>query len=317
MNWVDIVIIIIILLFILSGVRKGLLISIIELGGMVISLGVALALYVPAGTYLEGLGLSPVYAGAVAFLTLGAVTVTVYSMLTWVLCRFIPELVMDSWLNKLLGSLPGLARGLVFVLMLIAIFISLPVPGVSSDAIDEAALGSRFLNSASLLTAMGSEIFGDPLKDAIGFFTIQTEEEDYIELNYTVTEPEIAPDLEKEMLALVNEERRNRGLPELVMDNTLRDVARDHSVDMFQRGYFAHVDAEGVTPFDRMRAGGVTYIYAGENLAIAPTVSMAHQGLMDSPGHKENILNPSFRRVGIGAAKGGRRGVMFTQKFTD
>ena len=64
---------------------------------------------------------------------------------------------------------------------------------------------------------------------------------------------------------------------------------------MFQQGFFAHVDQTGTTPFDRMRAGGVSFRAAGENLALAPTVQIAHDGLMNSPGHRANILNPRYR----------------------
>ena len=86
---------------------------------------------------------------------------------------------------------------------------------------------------------------------------------------------------------------------------------------MFQQGYFAHIDPNGVSPFDRMRNGDITFRAAGENLALAPTVDVAHDGLMNSPGHRANILNPAFHRVGIGVADGGMHGKMFTQNFAD
>ncbi len=78
-----------------------------------------------------------------------------------------------------------------------------------------------------------------------------------------------------------------------------------------------HIDPEGNSPFDRMRDGGVRFITAGENLALAQTVSIAHKGLMDSPGHRANILSPHYSPVGIGVAQGGRHGTMLTQKFAD
>ena len=56
---------------------------------------------------------------------------------------------------------------------------------------------------------------------------------------------------------------------------------------------------------------------AGENLALAPTTEFAHEGLMNSPGHRANILNGQFRRVGIGVLDGGIYGKMFVQEFTD
>jgi len=72
-----------------------------------------------------------------------------------------------------------------------------------------------------------------------------------------------------------------------------------------------------LSPFDRMRQGGARFRAAGENIALAPTVEVAHNGLMNSPGHRENILNPAFGRVGIGVEDGGLHGKMFTQNFTD
>jgi uncharacterized protein YkwD len=64
-----------------------------------------------------------------------------------------------------------------------------------------------------------------------------------------------------------------------------------------------------------MRRGGLKSRAAGENLALARTLPMAHQGLMDSPGHRANILRPAFGRVGIGILDGGRYGLMVTQNF--
>jgi len=84
---------------------------------------------------------------------------------------------------------------------------------------------------------------------------------------------------------------------------------------MFARGYFAHVTPEGVDPFTRMREAKVSFLTAGENLALAPTLQIAHTGLMNSPGHRENILRPSFGRVGIGIMDGGLHGLMISQEF--
>jgi uncharacterized protein YkwD len=101
----------------------------------------------------------------------------------------------------------------------------------------------------------------------------------------------------------------------LAPDPELTEVARQHSTDMFGRGYFAHDTPEGLSPFDRMRAADVRFLAAGEDLALAPTLPVAHTGLMNSPGHRENILRPQFGRVGIGIMDGGMRGLMISQEF--
>jgi uncharacterized protein YkwD len=99
------------------------------------------------------------------------------------------------------------------------------------------------------------------------------------------------------------------------MDPELIPVARAHSADMFARGYFSHYTPEGEDPFERMKDADIRFRTAGENLALAPTLQLAHTGLMNSPGHRENILNPNFGRVGIGILSGGRRGIMVSQEF--
>ena len=136
-----------------------------------------------------------------------------------------------------------------------------------------------------------------------------------VELGFKVESVRARPDLEAQMLELVNAERAAAGLGPVAPDPELTEVARAHSADMFARGYFAHVSPDGLDPFDRMKRAGVTFRTAGENLALAPTVRIAHTGLMNSPGHRANILRPPFGRVGIGIMDGGRRGLMVTQNF--
>jgi uncharacterized protein YkwD len=119
------------------------------------------------------------------------------------------------------------------------------------------------------------------------------------------------------MLEMVNQERRKEGLPPLQPDPEQTRVARAHSKDMFARGYFAHQNPDGKSPFDRMKEAGVQFSAAGENLALAQTLEIAHRNLMNSTGHRANILNPSFGRLGIGIMDGGFYGLMISQEFRD
>jgi uncharacterized protein YkwD len=113
----------------------------------------------------------------------------------------------------------------------------------------------------------------------------------------------------------VNKERRKAGLSLLEKDIEMRTVARAHASDMFKKGYFSHINLENESPFDRIKKYKITYKTAGENLALAQTVEIAHIGLMNSPGHRRNILNPKFGRLGIGIMDGGIYGIMVTQNF--
>jgi uncharacterized YkwD family protein len=118
------------------------------------------------------------------------------------------------------------------------------------------------------------------------------------------------------MFKLVNQERTRAGLSPLTIDYQLVKLARLKSQDMVDKGYFGHDSPTYGSPFDMMSRAGVKYRYAGENLAGASTVEAAHRALMNSSGHRANILNPKFTRIGIGVVSGGPYGKMFTQMFT-
>lgn len=121
---------------------------------------------------------------------------------------------------------------------------------------------------------------------------------------------------EQQMVNLVNKERTNKGLKALTVDSKLVKVARMKSQDMINKNYFGHQSPTYGSPFDLMKAQGVTYRYAGENLAGADTVQRAHTNLMNSDGHRANILNANFTKIGIGVVHGGPYGLMISQEFT-
>ena len=118
------------------------------------------------------------------------------------------------------------------------------------------------------------------------------------------------PEAQDLTLCLLNVERRNAGLNSLGTDPLLEDAAEKHSSDMVARGYFEHDTPEGVTPQDRIGqalykpAGGWT----GENIAWGNGALVSPAAIVDdwmhSPGHRENILRPAFREVGVGIALG-------------
>ena len=131
----------------------------------------------------------------------------------------------------------------------------------------------------------------------------------------TVPEQTILSADELQMFNLINEERKQRGLNELIIHEGLVKVARLKSRDMIDRGYFAHQSPTYGSPFDMMKNAGIAFTYAGENLAGASTVARAHTSLMNSSGHRANILNVNYTHVGIGIVDGGPNGKMFTQMF--
>lgn len=120
---------------------------------------------------------------------------------------------------------------------------------------------------------------------------------------------------EQQMLDLVNQERSQRGLAPLKADLELTKVARVKAQDMIDNNYFSHQSPTYGSPFDMMSQFGIQYRTAGENLAGNQTVEAAHQALMNSQGHRENILKGDYTEVGIGVVDGGPYGKMFVQLF--
>lgn len=120
---------------------------------------------------------------------------------------------------------------------------------------------------------------------------------------------------EQKMLNKVNSERAKNGLAPLTANLKLTGVARLKAKDMIDKNYFSHTSPTYGSPFDMMRQFGISYRTAGENLAGAPSVDTAHTNLMNSSGHRANILNSSFKEVGIGVVDGGPYGKMFVQMF--
>lgn len=107
---------------------------------------------------------------------------------------------------------------------------------------------------------------------------------------------------EKQMLDLINAERISYGLEPLSLNPVLTQVARDHSKEMIEKDYFSHDSYDGTLFWERMKDAGYPIYRVAENIAMnyPPDVVKAHENLMNSPGHRANILNPDYNEIGIG-----------------
>lgn len=114
-------------------------------------------------------------------------------------------------------------------------------------------------------------------------------------------------DFKMQVLSLTNTYRAKNGLPALIWDEDFAAVAQMHCDDMQARGYFDHNTPEGKTPFQRMNDYGIIYMSAGENIAVGyPTPEAVMEGWIASDSHRQNILNPTFKYMGVGYNKEGR-----------
>lgn len=109
-----------------------------------------------------------------------------------------------------------------------------------------------------------------------------------------------APEIEKQLFALINRDRRAAGLPALAWDDRVAAVSRTYSDEMRKTKVVAHVSPTSGAAADRVRAGGIKTAVVLENIARAYGAGEAHAGLMNSPGHRMNILSTAATHVGIG-----------------
>ncbi len=122
---------------------------------------------------------------------------------------------------------------------------------------------------------------------------------------------------ESSMLVDVNGARNSAHVGGLIRDERLNALARGHARDMIARRYFGHETPEGTTFDARFREAGIPYKWAGENLAEIGDEPSAHKALMASPGHRENILEAHYRRIGIAAISVGTYTTLYVQEFSD
>lgn len=315
-NYIDVLLVLFIALSAFIGWQRGFILSLLDLFRWVMSLLAALLFYRQLGELLNHLtDWTEVWNQPLAFLLIViAVRIAIQFGGNYLLKR-LPRETHQKRFNKWLGIIPGLASGLFSAVFLAALLFSLPLSDGFQEKTRESSLADYFAGYAETLESAMSQIFGRAVEQTLNRLTIEPESSELVELPFKVAETKPRPELEAQMLELVNRERAAQNLAPLAADPELTEVARRHSADMFARGYFAHNTPEGNDPFDRIRAANVKFLTAGENLALAPTLQIAHTGLMNSPGHRANILRPQFGRVGIGIMDGGRRGIMVTQNF--
>lgn len=120
---------------------------------------------------------------------------------------------------------------------------------------------------------------------------------------------------EEEVLNLINIERQKEGLSELKASSELQEVAKLKAEDLVNNNYFSHTSPILGTPFEMLKNEGVMYKYAGENLAGNETGVKAVKAWMNSPAHKDNILDSDYEYTGIAVVDSEVYGKVYVQLF--
>ncbi len=309
--------ILIVLLAVIAGWYRGFISSTLALLTWAGSFALAYLFYPYVANFLDRLFDAGPWLLPLAFLLTAIIAGTLLSILAGLISRSLSVEAHQNIINKFMGIIPGALIGYLFAVILSATFLALPIRHSLTEEIRNSNLGAQFAMQSEWANRKLAPVFDEAIRQTINSLTVKPGSAEKINLTFKVNNAIVRPDYEAEMLKMINEERRKHGLNPLRADPEMLRVARAHSQDMFVKGYFAHDDPEGKDPFDRMTAANIRFAAAGENLALAQTVEIAHVNLMNSPGHRANILNPSFGRVGIGILDGGFYGLMISQEFRD
>ena len=317
MNLVDIILALVILVSVLAGWRRGFILGSLDLLTWTGSLVLAYLFYPYTARALEKFFTLHVWLLPLAFILTAIVARIILGIIAGFIIRLVPERVNQDGINKFLGIIPGAINGWIYAIIISALLLALPL----KDSITNETRNSKFAGPLAIqsewINKKLAPVFDKAVRQTMNSLTVNPSSSEKVELNFTYNKAIPRPNLEARMLEMVNRERTKAGLSTLSADPEMTNVARAQSQDMFRRGYFAHVNPEGKDPFDRMKAANIRFYAAGENLALAQTLEIAHNNLMNSPGHRANILNPSFHRLGIGILDGGFYGLMISQEFRD
>jgi len=324
-NWIDVLILIGLVVYCFEGYALGFYAAVLDLISFIVSFAFGLAFYGLIGQALVKIFSIPGgFANAIGFFVVAFFTEIIINFIlkhlvltSSFLAEFESKPENIKKLNNFLGIAPAIFSGLLLLAFILTMIIILPVSTFLKHSVTNSKVGTILVTNTQGFAKDLNSVFGGAVNETLAFLTVEPKSNEVVNLNFKTSSFSIDTVSEEKMFAMVNQERTSRGVSALEIRSVLTDVAISHCEDMLQRGYFSHYTLEGLSPFDRMAKANIDFTFAGENLALAPNTELAMKGLMQSPGHRDNILSTNFHRVGIGVIDGGVYGEMFCQEFTD
>lgn len=319
-NWIDIVIIVVTIYFVIDGWERGLVAQCVNLLAFLASLWLAIRYHGVVGAFItQKFGLAVTWADVVGYMLIAfAAEIILEELIVWATDK-LPQKIAESKVNHVMGGALSIVSGFVTISFFLLLFLAFPIRGTVKNDIHNSPIAKQLVQAATLYGGGLKPTVDRLAEEATKFVTIEPGSDEHVPMNFPTLSANLPEDAQGEtaMLELVNRERTQKGLSTLTVDTRLVALARAKSRDMFARNYFAHPNPDGKTVANHMEQARIEYRIVGENLAYAPDTQTAHSGLMNSPGHKANILDPEFHRVGIGVINGGIYGKMYTQVFAD
>ncbi len=318
LNWVDIIFLVLLIYFAMTS--KGWLRTLIDLGGFLFSLFASYRLYSFAGGFFSRLlALPKGFAAVLGFFSIWFIAEMLFFLFAYkTFNRFLQK--QTSPPDLILGFILGLFQGALMFLFFISLVFALPVRGQIKQDILDSTTGPFFVNTARSFESEVKNVFGGAANETLNFLTVKPESGTTVDLGFKLIPNQITFDFSSEstMYQLVNKERQDKEINSLSFDDGLSKVAEHYAAQMLENGFFSHTSAlDGSDASVRVTRAGIGFGLLGENLAFAPDVYIAHQGLMSSEGHRRNILSPDYKKMGIGVADAGIYGKMFVQIFSN
>jgi uncharacterized protein YkwD len=325
LNWIDIFVLIVLFFYAVEGFALGFLVASLDFLSFALSFLAGITFYGRiAALLVKFLPISHGFANAIGFFIVAVLIEIILNVVLKILVArikffhfFIPNVGPLRLVSKVLGIIPGIFSGVLLCSFILSLIIALPFSLFIRQSILNAKIGNVLVANTQGFAKDWNNIFGGAVNDTLSFLTIEPQSNEIVNLNFKTKQISIDGKSERTMLEMVNSERTSRGIGALSLSEGLTAVGTAHCEDMFTNGYFSHYSQNGLSPFDRMAQANINFNFAGENLALAPSVDLAMRGLMQSPGHRENILSKDFHKIGIGVVDGGIYGEMFCQEFTD
>jgi uncharacterized protein YkwD len=322
-NYIDLIVIFYFFACFISGLRKGPSYALSDVLSLLAAIFLSLATFGMTAGFLENnFQLNSAYANAAGFFLNAFI---IKNVLLFTLDHIFKGEQAGKiftkggeFVHRFLGGIFALLYGFLVATVFFSLVFSLSLPASVRQQFDQSRFGSFAEKDYLKINNGFKEVFGQlyqAVQKDFGSMDVKTRPEEKMDLGFKDPQVSVDSGMEEKMLEMVNKERTSRGLKALAMDEEARRAARDYGQYLFKNGIFSHTDLEGGTPKDRMKKYSTEFVIIGENLAYAHGLEEAHEGLMQSKGHRENILHPLFSRVGIGVVNAGDYGIIFVQEF--
>ncbi len=260
LNWIDWIIVIVVLYQIIEGWDKGIVSLLSNTMAFFASLWIAIRFHAQVGGFLiQKFGLPQLWTNVIGYLVLAFPTeIVINSILEWPM-RKIPQKIVGSFVNKWLGSIFAVVNALLFVSFLLLIVLAIPSRGTVKRDIKNSKIGSQLVLISERYGGKVKSSLDSITREALKFVTIKPKSQERLNLDVAPEQNQLTIDVnsEAQMVTYVNGEREKQGLGFLRIDEDLTAIARKHSQDMFERRYFSHFSPPLNCMFKRYRSNSV------------------------------------------------------------